>query len=348
MRPGPLHSRATPDLFARVKKMVRGGASLAPLLGLAPRPEARPNGISAIVRVSGEASWIKPCLRSIHDAADEILVFDHGAAPGVRQVLEGLRLEAGGRLTIEQCPAADFFSMSNLALERARFRWVIRWDSDFVAHTSGPEDIAHLRRHLLGLDPRCYYTVEVPAAEVAGDLRHQFPDCRVRRDGQAHTAAPQARYVRHAQDLPLSALSFPDRILRPEPRYRIAIEALRTPPYYRRLHWDRVCYLHVDVKRADQLLRRHFWLSWLREANLARYATLDAYVLAQVRAHWGAADLEEAAATYMARYCEGLVPYDPAASGPYPAMLREFLDTSPFQVEYRDGRIVGRREPGRG
>jgi len=296
------------------------------------------------VRVRGEADWIEPCLRSVRDFADEILVFDHGAGPATAGALGALAHELGGRLHVEACPDLDFFALSSRALAGARYRWVIRWDADFVAHTSGPHDIRHLREYLLGLDPRRHATVSLPAAEVAGDLAHQFPDRRVRFDGLAHTAGRAARYVRFEEDLPLAALTYPDRVFRDERRCPIAIEALWTPLYYRRLRWDRVSYLHVDVKSGRHLVRRHFWVEWLREPDRTRYPTLDVYVAAQVRARWGLADLDDAARAFVARYCRGLALYDPGLCGPVPDALQPYLATSGYRVEYRDGRIAGRRE----
>jgi glycosyltransferase involved in cell wall biosynthesis len=314
------------------------------LLRLGPRPEARPNGISAIVRVRGEAEWIEPCLRSVREFADEILVLDNGAGATTAGRLSALARELGARLRCHACPDLDVVALSNRALDLARQRWVIRWDADLVAHTSGPGDIRHLREYLLGLDPRRSYMVSLAAAELAGDLAHQFADRRVRTDGLVHSAHRAARFVRFEVDIPPAAQSFSDRVLRGGRPYCIAMEALRTPVYYRALRWDRVSYVHVDVKPGHQLVRRHFWLEWLRAADPARYPTLDAYVLAQVRDRWGVPDLDTAVAAFMARYCEGLVPYDPVASGPWPELLRPYLATSRYRVEYRDGRITGRRE----
>jgi len=327
------------------KDRVRGVAALASVIGLAPRPEPRPDGISAIVRVRGEAEWIEPSLRSVRDFADEILVFDNGAAPGVAATVGRLQAELTGRLTVERCPDLDFVALSNRALERARYRWVMRWDADMVAHTSGHHDIAHLRRYLLGLDPRRGCTVMVPAAEVAGDLAHQFADRRVRFDGQAHTASASARYVNREVERWLPAARRVHGILTTGPRVRHTMEVLATPLYYRALRWDRVAYVHVDVKPGRQLVLRHFWPRWRCELERARYPTLEAYALARVREDWGCADLDAAVPRYLARYCEELAPFDPAACGPLPDLLRPYVSERRYRVEYRDGRIVGRREP---
>jgi glycosyltransferase involved in cell wall biosynthesis len=329
-----------------VGRWLRDVAALAPLVGLVPRPQTRPDGISAVVRVRGEEEWIEPCLSSIADFADEVVVLDNGASPATAEALQALRSPLGARLRIDHCPDTDLFTLSNRGLEAARYRWVIRWDADFVAHTEGEHAIGRLRDHLLALDPRLYHVVYLPAAELAGDLGHQFPNRRVRRDGAAHTASPRARYVAVERDLPLATLTHADRVLRRGPVLPVRFESIHLPRYYRVHTWPVITYVHVDVKSRRHMVLRHFWLEWLRQAADGRGPTLEAYARACVVERWGVADLEAAADLLVARYCEGLVPFDPSRCGPYPAALRPYLDKPKYRVQYADGRIVGRSETG--
>lgn len=328
----------------RLTGWLRSLSSLAPLLGVVPKPENRPNGISAMVRVKGEEEWIEPCLLSIRELADEILVLDNGASPETQDALDRLRDPLGELLRLERCPDLDLFQLSNLGLAKARFRWVIRWDADFVAHTSGTGDIRNLRRYLLELNPRRYYLVHVAAAELAGDLWHQFPDRRIRLDGQVHVASDWARYVPVRQSLGPSAVASPDRVLRPGPTLRVTLESLRVPKFYQVRRWKEVAYFHVNVKSARRILLGHFWLEWLGQGDFGTFPTLEAYALAQIRARWGLSDLDEAAHFFMAQYCRGVVPLDAERCGPYPELLRPFLAKPRYRVEYRDQRVVGRTE----
>jgi glycosyltransferase involved in cell wall biosynthesis len=327
-----------------LSRWLRSVCSLAPLLGVVATPENRPNGVSAMVRVRGEEEWLEPCLLSIREFADEILVLDNGASSQAQAALDRLRDSLGEILRLERCPDLDLFQLSNLGLAKARFRWVIRWDADFVAHTSGAGDIRSLRRSLLELDRRRYYLMYLPAVEVAGDLFHQFPDRRVRFDGQVHVAAEGARYVPVRRSLPPSAVASPDRVLRPGPTLRVTLESLRVPKFYQVLRWPQVTYFHVNVKSARRSLLGHFWLEWLGQGDFARFPTVEAYAQAEVRARWDLTDLDAAARHFMARYCAGLVAFDADRCGSYPDLLRPFLDRPQYRVEYRDGQVVGRRE----
>ena len=326
------------------RRAARLAWSFAPVVGLVARPDARPDGISAVVRVRGDEEWLEPAVLSIREFADEILVLDHGASEAARGVVERLGRALGSRLVRIECAGLDLFDVSNLGLTRARCRFIVRWDADFVGHTDGTGSLAHLRRYLLGLDPRRYFAVSLTAAEVAGDLRHQFPDRRLRHDGQAHTASDRARFVRVRRETPTDTLGVADRTLRERPRVSLALESLALPRYYAMLRWPHVAYFHVHVKPARHLLLRHFWLEWLGEPDTARYPTLESYALEQARSRWGIDDPDAAATHLVRRLCTGLAPFDEAACGPYPKMLRPYLERSRYAVEYDGGHIVGRRE----
>ena len=318
--------------------------SFAPVLGLVARPDARLDGISAVVRVRGEEEWLEPALLSIRALADEIIVLDNGASEAARAAVDRVARVLGPRLVRIACAALDLFDVSNLGLDRARYRFIIRWDADFVGHTDGAGNLAQLRRYLLSLDRRRYFAIRLAAAEVAGDLRHQFPDRRLRRDGQAHTASARARFVRVTRETPTDALSAADRPLRERSRLMLALESLALPAYYAVLDWPRVAYFHVHVKPARHLLLRHFWLEWLAEPDTARYPSLESYALEQARTRWGIAEPEAAAAHLVRWLCAALVPFDEAVCGPYPELLRPYLQRSRYAVEYDGGHIVGRRE----
>jgi hypothetical protein len=325
------------------RSLARRVLSLAPVLGLVGRPGDRAAGITAVVRVRGEEAWLELALRSLADFADEVLVLDNGAAEGARAAIARAAPVLGARLVQLECPELDLFDLSNLGLARARYRFVVRWDADFVGHTDGPGDLRHLRRYLLGLDPRRYFLVALPAAEVAGDLHHQFPDRRIRHDGQAHTASRAARFVRVTRRTSTDALDVADRALRARAELSLAFESLAVPPYYAVLRWPAISYFHVHVKPAHHLLLRHFWLEWLAEHDGVRHPTLERYALAQARERWGIADPDAAAAHLVRRLAEGLVPFDAGVCGPYPALLRPHLEHEGDALGA--AQRAGRREP---
>jgi glycosyltransferase involved in cell wall biosynthesis len=328
----------------RAARFARAVASWMPVTGLAPRPPALPNGISAMVRARGDEEWIEPCLRSVRALADEIVLLDNGASADARAAVARAKEELGPALRVVDCANDDLVTLSNRGLAESRFRWVIRWDADFVAHTDGPYAIDRLRDFLLGLSPRRYFLVEICAAEVAGDLHHQFPDLRYRCDGQAAVWSPALRYVAVQATAPVERLATPDRVLRAVGPVRRTLESLWSPRYYRVLRWREPAYLHVNVKDGRHMLLRHFWLEWLDATASGDPVAWEDYVTRRVEREWGCADLAAAERCYVAAYCRGLVPYDPARSGPYPALLEPYIESPRYRVVYRDGVITGRSE----
>lgn len=314
---------AAGSMTRRVTEAFREIVSWAPVAGIVPRPRPAREGITAIVRVRGDEEWVEPSLRSIAGFADEIVVLDNGASPDTQAAIERARAAAPERIQVESCPDLDIVALSNRGVALARCRWVMRWDADLVAHTSGRGDIAHLRSALLGLDPRRYHLVYVPAAELAGDLRLQFPDRRVRVDGAVHTVSPAARFVRVEREIPTDRLDAADAVFRTGPSVRVALESLHAPKYYRIVRWPTVAYFHVHVKSARHMLQRHFWLEWLADG---RHPTLEAHTRDAVARLWGTSDLDVAAAELMARQRARLAPVDEDVTGPYPELLRPYLD----------------------
>jgi hypothetical protein len=331
-------------LIGAVGGWARRAMSWAVLAGLGPSPPPRPAGITAMVRVRGDEEWIEPCLRSIRHFADEILVLDHGASRSTREALDAVAAELGPRLRVERHPELDFVALSNLGLGLARFRWTIRWDADFVAHTSGAGDIARLREHLLGLDARRHHLVHVPAVEVAGDLRHQFPGLRIRRDGQAVVWSRHLRYVPVRRTVPPRELAAHDALLRDDRPVRRSFESLRAPRWYAMTEWDRPAYFHVNVKSARHMLVRHFWLEWLEESSRPPTMPLEEYATRRALAEWGVPTLGDAERLYVSEYCRRLVPFDASTCGPYPELLLPFLAKPRYRVERLPGGDCVRRE----
>lgn len=330
-------------LSVRAARLVREIASFAPRARLVPRPPRRPEGVSALVRVSGDEEWIEPCLRSLSDFADEVLILDNGAAPETLERVAAARGLLGGRLRRIDCAGADLPEVANCGLAESRFRWAFLWDADFVARTTGPCAIGRLKAFLSGLDTRRYHLVHVRALELAGDLRHRFPELPERYDPHGLTAGGPARYVWRARRMAPATAPVWYRPLRGSApaQFRLRYDTLRTPKYYRVLRWDEACVFHVNVKSARRTLLRHFWLEWLAAGDPGG---LEAYARRRVREWWGTEDLDAAGARFMEEYCRPLERVDEALIGGYPEALAPHLAREAYRVLYRDGRIVGRAE----
>ncbi|MBI1846970.1 MAG: glycosyltransferase [Candidatus Rokubacteria bacterium] len=264
-----------------------------------PRP-ARPFGLTAIVRTWDEAGWLAPSLRSIARVADQIVVGDNGSRDETPRILEELAGELGPKLEVLELPGLDIAALTNALLARARFRWVFRWDADFVAHTDGSRDIGQFRVWLTSLDPRQYFMVYPRMVELAGDLAHYDPAQPMREDAHCFVESRWLRYVYDAEGR----------------------EAPRVPPWYGVKRFETPCFLHLNIKPDERLYRSELWKRWLGEAR----PTGERFADYLVRVGGRGEDLVSAARAWAQDYRRRLRPLDSALLPEYPALLRPFLD----------------------
>ena len=283
----------------------------------------RPWGISAIVRVKDEETWLEPSIRSIATVADAIIVADNGSEDRTPEILAALRAALGERLTVLDRPGLDIRDLTNGLIERSRFRWIIRWDADFVAHTEGPRAVSHVRDWLATLGARRPVMAYLRMVELCGDLFHQRSHTVSRADCHAFSASPRLRYVYDAN----------------------GYEAPAVPPWYRVRRFDVPTFFHVDVKPARRMFLSWLWKRYLLEPRRATWPGFDAYLAHELETRWAGASVEAAARRWWPTAFSDLVPYDRERFGEYPALLRGYLERPAFRVLTRDDAIVGRTEP---
>lgn len=311
-----------PPVRARLSALSREVVSWLSVVRLLPRPD-RPRGLSAVVRVRDEETWLEPSLRSVATVADEILVGDNGSRDRTPEILERLATELGGRLTVLRHPDLEIRELTNALVARARFRWVLRWDADFVGYTEGPRSLARLRGWLDALDPHRHALVYLRMVEVCGDLLHQRRATATRGDGHAFTASAALRYVYG----------------------RGGWEAPRVPRWYRVRRFEVPTFVHVDVKPARRMLESWLWKRYLSDPDRDRWRGFEAYRRAVLAQRWPGLDPDAAARQWLATTFGDLVPYDRARFGELPTALQAELAAPRFRLVYRDGRIVDRVEP---
>lgn len=275
------------------------------------------------MRVKDEETWLELSIRSLAPVADEILVGDNGSTDRTRDILEGLRQEWPDRLRLFHVPDLDIRDLTNFLIERTRFRWILRWDADFVARTEGPYAIRSLRETLLSLDPRRYCFAYLAMLELCGDLFHQRPGTATRADCHAFMYSDHLRYVYDPT----------------------GYEAPAIPCWYKVLRFELPTFFHLDVKPTRRMFLSFLWKRFLTDPEWRRYPGFEAYVETQLKQRWGGNSLEEAAGLWAASAFRELVPYDRERWGDYPTLLKPFLEQPTYRLLYQDGQIVGRVGP---
>jgi len=309
-----------PDQKNRFSRLLRIGLSTIPRLGII-TPSTRPLGISVIMRIKDEKDWITPSVQSIKDVSDEIVIVDNGSTDGTYNILEQIASEEKDHIRLWHKPNLDHCSLTNFALEQTRFRWIFRWDGDMVAHTSGKYAISNLRDRLLSLDSRHYYVIYLRHINLSGDLFHLNPEEMVHIEEYIHTYSKKAKYIH------------PGRF-----------EAIKLPKYYRVLFWYEPYSFHVNVKPAKRMLLRHFWEDWMELKDYESYPTLIDYVNRNIAKAFGTTSWEEAERICIQKICQNHVLYDSEVFGPYPELLKPYLEDENYKLIYKDGKIIGRDE----
>ena len=151
----------SPNLPLKIKRWIRFVLSLSPLIGIVEKPTHKENGISVFMRVKNEEDWIKHSILSISDFADEIIIGDNGSNDRSVEIVKDL-IDNDQKINLYECPHMKIDELTNFLLKKASYRWVMKWDADFVARTTGEYSISTLREKLLNMNRNRYYLIEPP------------------------------------------------------------------------------------------------------------------------------------------------------------------------------------------
>ena len=319
MNDQPVSVNQSPQRTNYFSRALRSFASFLSALGLYSAAPQRSQGISIYMRVKNERDWIAASIASIRGIADEIIVVDNGSTDGTYEILQDMVRIENGRLKLWRKPELHHGDLSNFALEQTSFRWVFRWDGDMIAHTSGNHPIAKLRDRILALNPKRHYLIYLRHINLSGDLFHQDLREMLHIEEYIHTFSESARFIH------------PGRF-----------EAVKFPFYYKPLFWYEPYVFHVNIKPARRMLLRYFWEEWMELKDYIRYPTLEDYVKAHMTEEFNTSQWEEAENRCVSKIIQNNIPFDQERFGPYPELLKPFLDHPKYRIQYENGRITRR------
>ena len=161
---------------------------------VSPSREGRPSGITATVIVYNDPDWLPLALEDAASMADEVLVVDSSDPwDETEEVLEDAKSRLGVRV-VRQYPPQGYAEARRLALRESGYRYVLVWDSDFIAF----EGLGRLLRGFVEGEGRDrYFLLYWPFITLCGDLSHR---CRADRYHEEHWAFTYSRRLRYLWD----------------------------------------------------------------------------------------------------------------------------------------------------
>lgn len=112
----------------------------------------KPNGISVLISAQNEESMIRLCVESFLCFADEIIIVTNGSTDNTIAICQELSMEYSDKVSFFDKPEInELYKNRAFALTKARYRWVMRADADYIAYTDedGRLSIRGLRNRIL-------------------------------------------------------------------------------------------------------------------------------------------------------------------------------------------------------
>ena len=288
----------------------------------------RSPGISVLLATQNEEATIAASIRSFLAFGDEIVVVDNGSTDNTIDIIKSLVTAHADKVKFYHEPKLpDLYHNRQFALERSRFQWLLRGDSDYICYTSGPWNIANLRAYLKQGSRWLPPAVAVPQVNASVDLWHTG---QPRKPGGMD--ANLDRWY-----LPPPSSTHMVRFYRFLPGFRFERRGRWEATRYHKMYgvlakrWPHPVWMHCTIKPDMHHFYRSERTNWRQMGDFERFPTLSSYVKHIVEEKYGTTDLDEAARLYMERHVYPfLIPYDDAKYGPYPELVREMMVTNPI------------------
>lgn len=293
-------------------------------------PHKKREGLSAIIKVKNEEEWIRLSISSILDIVDEVIVVDNGSTDNTREIVTNIA-DKEDKVNLVFYPNEGAIARPlNLALKKVKCKWILVWDGDFIAKTSGENNIIYLREEIMKYNKK-HYLIQLPLVYLFGDLFHQQKHSLAPFQDRLYTVSPNLKYIQQRFELLVGE------------RYW----GRRLPLYYNVIRIPKIYGFHANVKSAYRYLLRRFWTDWMQANDYHNFPKLTDYVRYRSKLIWDTYDLNEASRFNMKDIClhGQLVPYN-QKFGDYPDLLLEKLHQPRYKLIYQNGKIVGRNDVG--
>ncbi len=282
--------------------------------------QQRKNGISVMIRVRDEEEWIAKSLLSLNEFADEVIIVNNNSTDHTLDEIEKTRKKIRFKLVVINEISNDICKVSNHALTLTSYRWIFRWDSDFIAYTSEERSIKNLREYLLRLNIKKHYLIYPVTISFAGDLFHVKTGSETNSEGYIHTWHPSLKYIKKEK-----------------------YESLQFPFFYKIERLKQIFFVHIgSAKPLHKILYRFFWLYWQFQLDI--FPEIDQFIKQESLEKWNDLNPEEVAVKEFRRLILPIREFKKSEFGDYPDLMKNSIKKPKLKIIYKDGKPFSRND----
>ncbi|MCK4338870.1 MAG: glycosyltransferase [Candidatus Cloacimonetes bacterium] len=286
-----------------------------------PIPERKP-GISVMIRVKNEEKWIAISLRSLKGFADEVIIVDNDSTDNTMNEILKVKSSLPFPIVLKKDSSPDICQISNKALSLTTHRWIMRWDADFIAYTSGDRNIIKLRKYLLSLNRNNFYVIYPLLINFSYDLFHLRKNKELHSENYIHTFHPLLKY-----------------------EHKKRFVTLKVPFFFNVKRMLKIYFVHIGfVKPIEQLLERYFRHPWDKKEIRDEYPRMIDFIKAKALKIWNTDRLKDIIQKMFDEQKSFLYKYDREKYGDYPELLKPVLKNQSFRIIYKNGKPYSRSD----
>jgi len=247
----------------------------------------RENGISVLLPTQNEETIIKLTILSFLDFADEIIVVDNGSIDNTKEIIKEIANQYSKVVFYDKPELRDLFENRRFALGKSKYRWVCRFDSDFVAYTSGTNNIMKLRKFLLNLPKKKLRPKIILLSKV--NIDKDFYHTKIY-DSLSDKKLEVIRGAYHKIYEYFPLLTFQ--------RFK-SVEIGTFRNLMKKIILKTIYYMHCTIKSNLYLFLRSGRPYWRKIGDYKKYPTIKSYMLDIIKEKYGTNDFNEACKIFM-------------------------------------------------
>ena len=256
----------------------------------------RLDGISAVTILYNEEDWIRYSLLSIKDLVDEYIVMD-SSNDRTPEIIRELIDNEGLNIRYEWVPPGNIPEVRNRGIRKARFKWILVWDADFILYD---EAVKIIREVIESLRKNRHHMIYWPFITICGDLCHVCSEKPYHIEHWMYTYSDKVRY-----------------------KYLGKIDSLIAPlSIYKVVFIKKPLGLHINARSPRRTAVKHLWYKH-RDLFEKSRESFDEIAEELAEKEFSTKDLDLIGEKIIREMTRRLPLYREEVFGRYPASLRD-------------------------